>query len=63
MKHEPTGIAKSYFDFINNGAPKCCHTCQHYNKNGVCETWNNSPPPEFTNQINACEHWFMDTPF
>jgi len=63
LRHEPTGIAKQYLDFCRNGAPKCCQICEHYNKDGLCEVYENAPPSDFASQINDCEHWSMEIPF
>lgn len=63
MKKEPEGIAKHYLDFVANGAPKCCHTCENYQDNGVCYAYQKEPPQEFTNQIGVCEQWLYQIPF
>ena len=44
-------------------APKCCHTCEHYQVNGQCDKHETEPPSEFTIMLNACPDWMQECPF
>jgi hypothetical protein len=37
--------------------PKCCHTCDHYTRLGVCNVYKMEPPEEFAATIDACDKW------
>ena len=44
--------------------PRCCHTCDHYDRFGVCEMANARPPVEFVNYGSAeCENYSEELPF
>lgn len=41
-------------------APRCCHTCYQYTRSGYCTKFNQRPPDEFTQTLNACDQWEDD---
>jgi hypothetical protein len=43
--------------------PRCCHSCDHYMEDGLCDSYDMKPPPEFTQQLNACGRWLEIIPF
>lgn len=43
--------------------PKCCHTCDNYDKEGKCVYHWANPPIEFANAIDACPDWREECPF
>ncbi len=43
--------------------PACCHTCEHYNDDGLCEKHGMEPPEDFAAEHCACADWIMDLPF
>lgn len=63
MRHkEPEHVALYNF-FLKSGAPKCCHTCEHYNDDGLCVTYNMEPPEEFAATEGSCDKWSAICPF
>jgi len=44
-------------------APKCCHTCEYYNKDGVCLEHKSEPPEDFAATDGACPQWSLAIPF
>lgn len=58
MRHpEPEAIKK-----WREGPPKCCHTCDSYDDQGLCLQYNHEPPEEFA-ASEQCEHWLYAMPF
>jgi hypothetical protein len=50
-------------DWIKAGPPKCCHTCDHYSKDGHCFMLDARPPEEFAAAQDACGEWTEEVPF
>lgn len=50
-------------EWRNVKPPKCCHTCDWYNKEGQCEFFKMEPPEEFANTKDQCEKWIQEIPF
>ena len=50
-------------EWLANGPPKCCHTCEHFNQSGMCLHFVMPPPEEFAATQDACVHWIMELPF
>jgi hypothetical protein len=48
---------------IAASVPKLCHTCDHYNGDGMCEKFDMYPPEEFAETKNACEKWEIECGF
>ena len=44
-------------------APRCCHTCENYTQDGMCQQHQESPPAEFAASLNQCQDWLMEIPF
>ena len=44
-------------------APKCCHTCDHYNEDGFCLLFEEKPPEQFAATPNLCDQWLIEIPF
>jgi hypothetical protein len=55
MRHPEPEIVRLWR--IMTGIPKCCHTCEHYDKDGVCTKFNAVPPREFAENLDACKDW------
>ena len=43
--------------------PRCCHTCDHYDQDGRCDSYDMMPPAEFAAQRDSCERWLEMIPF
>jgi hypothetical protein len=50
-------------EWMRAGPPKCCHTCDHYDKSGHCLAFDLRPPEEFAGTVDACDRWLMEVPF
>lgn len=46
-----------------NPAPEICHTCEHYDEEGICQLHQQEPPEDFAKQEGACPDWLIDLPF
>ena len=44
-------------------APQCCHTCELYDKTGLCLYHNQRPPAEFAAALDQCDQWQEVIPF
>lgn len=60
MRHEEPDFVKKW-RYIP--APRCCHTCDWYDKQGICQFHKSEPPKEFAETINACATWIEEIPF
>ena len=49
--------------WLAEGPPKCCHTCEHYSKEGHCYQYKMTPPPEFADSVGECKDWIPEIPF
>jgi hypothetical protein len=47
----------------HNPAPRCCHTCENYDANGVCTIHNERPPESFASSVDDCDLWEEVIPF
>lgn len=54
---------KQWRDWIKLGAPRCCHTCEHFKDDGRCAEFDMVPPPEFAATVDRCEQWEQEIPF
>jgi len=45
------------------GPPKFCHTCEHYDNEGICQKHQQEPPEEFARTEDACPEWLYEIPF
>lgn len=44
--------------------PKCCHTCDFYNKKTMfCSKYNMNPPEDFVNTQDNCPNYIEELPF
>ena len=50
-------------EWMRAGPPKCCHTCDNFNKSGHCLAFDMTPPEDFASTVDACEQWIMEIPF
>lgn len=48
---------------VAENVPRCCLTCEWFNDQGVCELFNEKPPKEFTETLDACGKWARKAPF
>ena len=46
-----------YRNLIEEGPPKCCHTCEMYGIDGLCTEFFMKPPAEFAAEVDACPKW------
>jgi hypothetical protein len=61
----PPKIMTDYWDRINEKPPRCCYTCDAFNKNegGFCKYFNMEPPKEYVEEINDCPQYLNEIPF
>lgn len=52
-----------YEEWIKNGPPQCCHTCDHFAGDGKCFAFNMYPPADFVNSQGQCAAWSWEVPF
>lgn len=62
-RHKTPDNIVLYNKWLNNGPPKCCHTCDWYNDRGLCEMHGSEPPEEFAASDGACKDWVREIPF
>lgn len=63
MRHPEPQVVKDYWQQQNQSMPRCCHTCDHYKEDGLCESYEMRPPLEFTQAVGKCERWLDLIPF
>ena len=67
MRHLQPKIVKDYYAkveaFYDMNEPKCCHTCDSYSEEGICQEYLIAPPEDFAQQLNQCEEWLPIIPF
>ena len=67
MRHPQPKLVKDYYAKVNAlldmKEPKCCHTCDSYDEEGICQEYLIAPPEDFAQQINQCEKWIPIIPF
>lgn len=56
-------IVMKYWQQTSQPMPRCCHTCDHYDQVGRCDSYDMTPPAEFASTINACDRWLDLVPF
>ena len=61
MRHEKPSIVVAWERGVL--APKCCHTCENYDEQGVCQVYIEEPPAEFAATQDQCDQWKMMIPF
>lgn len=54
---------KQYYETLEKGPPKCCHTCDWYKDDGECYKFKMVPPEDFASSIGQCPEWFEVIPF
>ena len=59
---EPEFVCQ-YWQQASQPMPRCCHTCEHYSKDGRCESYDMMPPAEFAAQRDSCDRWLEMIPF
>lgn len=63
MMETPPAVLR-YRELIDQGPPRLCHTCDHFDKeDGHCAHFNATPPADFTATENACDQWVIEIPF
>lgn len=62
-KHETPQFIKDYWEWMQAGPPKCCHTCHFYALDGLCDKFNMEPPEEFAATPGECDSWKQEIPF
>jgi hypothetical protein len=49
---------------LTNAVPKCCHTCEHYSRDGICNLAGVRPPDDFVSYGSAeCPDFSDEVPF
>ena len=59
---EPQSVIQ-WRELVQSEPPRCCHTCDHYGKDGHCAEFDMKPPADFAGSIDACELWAEEVPF
>jgi hypothetical protein len=62
-KPAPPPAAAEWLRYMDLPPPRCCHTCYQYTIAGNCIKFNQRPPDEFTQTLNACDQWEDSIPF
>lgn len=62
MRHPEPEAMRQYRELVKN-RPRCCHTCEYYNDDGLCTLFAMVPPEDFAGSPDACENWQDDIPF
>ena len=63
MRHAEPDVVADYNRLLAMGPPKCCHTCDFYDKNGTCVVFFMEPPEDFAATPSACPEWEGTIPF
>jgi len=63
MRHPKPPHVIAYEEQKKAGPPKCCHTCDWYDANGMCLTYWMEPPEDFAATEGACPEWLDNIPF
>ena len=63
MRHPEPEIVTTYREWAKTGPPRCCHTCDHYSKDGKCMEFDLVPPVEFASEPGGCALWIWEVPF
>ena len=63
MRTKPPKVVSDWQEMIKTHAPKCCHTCHHYDSNGICKVFQSEPPEAFTQEVDQCGEWLDEVPF
>jgi hypothetical protein len=63
MRSPEPKIVTLYRAAIRQDPPKCCHTCDYYTKDGMCQEYDAAPPELFTRTVDSCELWSEEIPF
>jgi len=67
MRHQRPKVVIDYYEavdaFFEIKEPQCCHTCEHYDENGICQEFLEAPPADFAEKLNQCDKWMMIIPF
>lgn len=50
-------------EWMRAGPPKCCHTCEHYDRSGRCLVFDMTPPEDFASTVDGCDKWEEECPF
>lgn len=63
LRHQEPESVRRYREIVRQGPPKCCHTCDRYDKSGSCTKFSMEPPEDFAARDGACPEWVMNIPF
>ena len=63
MRPPEPEFVRQYWQQAIQPIPRCCHTCDHYDQDGRCDSYDTTPPAEFTQQRDACHRWLEMIPF
>lgn len=63
MRPPEPDFVKAWREWIKNGPPRCCHTCNFYGVNGECGVFHVVPPKDFAEALDECERWEQELPF
>lgn len=62
-RHTTPQILLEYYRWVDHGPPRICHTCEHYDLQGVCQLYQMEPPEDFAATQDACADYKPDVPF
>ena len=63
MRHSEPEVVLQWRRRFDEGPPKCCHTCDHYSREGECSKYDMQPPADFAASVGACPEWVEAVPF
>jgi hypothetical protein len=63
LRHQTPDKVKKYTRIMEQGPPRCCHTCEHYRDDGLCDVYRMTPPEDFAATDDACGDYLQEVPF
>jgi hypothetical protein len=63
MRHKEPQHVTIWRDKVASPQPRCCHTCDWYEADGVCGKHLQRPPEDFASAVDSCPDWLMEVPF
>lgn len=63
LRHQEPETVRKYRKAVQTPPPRCCHTCDHYRDDGVCEKFDMEPPEDFAATEDACPEYEQEVPF
>jgi hypothetical protein len=62
-KHAQPDFVSEWKRIQKIAPPKCCHTCNYYSEEGLCNLHDAEPPEEYAATLGECPDWVDEIPF